>query len=521
MSEQSTRPVSTGEQQTPTVARLVVDEAFEVAPIDNRLFGSFVEHLGRCVYTGIYEPGHPSADEDGFRQDVIDLVKELGATTIRYPGGNFVSGYRWEDGVGPKGDRPKRLDLAWHSTETNEFGLHEMAKWLQKTGGNELMEAVNLGTRGLEDALDLLEYANVPAGTELSERRRANGAEEPFNIRMWCLGNEMDGPWQLGHKSAEDYGTLAASVAAGMRQIDPDLELVVCGSSGHDMPTFGEWEETVLEKLYDDVNFVSCHAYYYPQNGDIASFLASGVDMEGFIRDVTATIVATKAHVKSSHDVSISFDEWNVWYQQAEPSKVPEGIGKWPVAPRLLEDSYSAADAVVFGDLLITLLKNCDKVHSASLAQLVNVIAPIMTEPGGPAWRQTTFYPFSTTAQLAKGGTVLEPKLDSSTYHTEKYGDVPSIDSVAVRAADGSLAVFAVNRSQDAPTEFEISLPALKEFSQASAQTLHDDDLNAKNTLADKNRVTLQANTSVDFDKVARTVKVVLPPVSWTAVHIQ
>lgn len=256
------------EQQSNTASdssRLIVDDAFEVAPVNDRLFGSFVEHLGRCVYDGIYEPSHPEADEDGFRKDVIELVRELGATTIRYPGGNFVSGYRWEDGVGPKESRPRRLDLAWHSTETNQFGLHEMSQWLDKVGGNELMEAVNLGTRGLEEALDLLEYANVPSGTKLSDERRANGKENPFGIKMWCLGNEMDGPWQTGHKSAEDYGTLAASVAAGMRMIDPDVELVVCGSSSHMMDTFGKWEETVLEKAYDSVDFISCHAYYHPE----------------------------------------------------------------------------------------------------------------------------------------------------------------------------------------------------------------------------------------------------------------
>ena len=469
-------------QQDHLTARLVVDDDFEVAPVNNRLFGSFVEHLGRCVYTGIYEPDHPTADEHGFRKDVIDLVKELGATTIRYPGGNFVSGYRWEDGIGPKQERPRRLDLAWHSTETNEFGLHEMAEWLEATGGNELMEAVNLGTRGLQEALDLLEYANVPGGTELSERRRANGADKPFDIRMWCLGNEMDGPWQLGHKSAEDYGMLAASVAAGMRQIDPDVELVVCGSSAHGMPTFGKWEQTVLEKTYENVNFVSCHAYYQPffkEDGtrDMASFLASGVDMDGFIKDVAATIDATKAHLKSAHDVYISFDEWNVWYQGEEPSKTPEGIGNWPVAPRLLEDIYTAADAVVFGDLMITLLKNADRVRAASLAQLVNVIAPIMTEPGGPAWRQTTFHPFSVTARLAKGGTVLEPKLSAGTVDTPRYGEVDGVNAVAVRCADGSLAVFAVNRSLEATAEFEIRLPDGAQPATVEAQTLHDDDL--------------------------------------------
>ena len=512
------------DQQNHLSARLVVDNAFEVGAVCDRLFGSFVEHLGRCVYTGIYEPGHPTADEHGFRRDVIDLVRELGVTTVRYPGGNFVSGYRWEDGVGPKDERPRRLDLAWHSTETNEFGLHEMAAWLAATGGNELMEAVNLGTRGLEEALDLLEYANVPEGTELSERRRANGADEPLDIRMWCLGNEMDGPWQLGHKSAEDYGKLAASVAAGMRQIDPAVELVVCGSSSHDMPTFGAWEQTVLEKTYESVDFISCHAYYQPRRNedgayDMAGFLASGVDMDGFIKDVGAIIDATKARLKSEHDVFISFDEWNVWYQGEEPSKVPEGMGNWPVAPRLLEDVYSAADAVVFGDLLITLLKNANRVHAACFAQLVNVIAPIMTEPGGPAWRQTTFYPFSITARLAKGGTVLEPKLASDSVCTSRYGEVDGINAVAVRCADGTLAVFATNRSLRDSCEFEIKVPdtALA----IDATTLHDDDLFAANTLKDQERVVPHANGTATLDAASGTVRITLPPVSWTALHIR
>ena len=509
------------EQQEPLEAQLIVDNSFEVAPVNNRLFGSFAEHLGRCIYTGIYEPDHPTADEQGFRQDVIDLVQELGVTTIRYPGGNFVSGYRWEDGVGPKENRPRRIDTAWHSTETNEFGLHEMVHWLKKTGGNELMEAVNLGTRGLQEAMDLLEYANVPSGTALSDLRRENGDDEPFNIRMWCLGNEMDGPWQLGHKSAEDYGTLAASVAAGMRQIDPDLELVVCGSSSHGMPTFGKWEETVLEKTYDNVNFVSCHAYYHPENGDMASFLASGVDMDGFIKDVAATIDATKARLKSDHNVYISFDEWNVWYINDEPSKNPEGIGNWPVAPRLLEDVYSAADAVVFGDLLITLLKNSDRVRAASLAQLVNVIAPIMTEPGGDAWRQTTFYPFSLTARLAKGTTVLEPKLKSAKVTTPRYGDVDGVNAVAVRGEDGKLNVFAVNRSLNQDATLRIVLPETVGTPEVKVSTLHEDDINARNTKDDQTRVTLHTNTSAVFDEETRTLSVVLPEVSWSAIEIR
>ncbi|PLS31419.1 alpha-L-arabinofuranosidase [Bifidobacterium margollesii] len=513
---------SHGNDSNPTStahARLTVDSAFEVAPVNDRLFGSFVEHLGRCVYEGVYEPNHPTADENGFRQDVIDLVKELGVTTVRYPGGNFVSGYRWEDGVGPKENRPRRLDLAWHSTETNEFGLHEMAKWLEKTGGNELMEAVNLGMRGTQEALDLLEYANIPGGTELSERRRANGADEPFNIRMWCLGNEMDGDWQLGHLNAEDYAKKARMTALGMRQIDPDLELVACGSSSHEMPAFGEWEETVLTHTFDLIDFISCHAYYWPKNGDVTSFLASGADMDSFIKDVAAAIDATKARLKSDHEVYISFDEWNVWYQDSEPSKNPEGIGNWPEHPHLLEDIYSAADAMVFGDLLITLLKNADRVHAASLAQLVNVIAPIMTVTGGDAWRQTTFYPFSLTAKHAKGGTVLEPKLASDRHHTDKYGDVDTLNAVAVREADGSLAVFVANRSADQSGEFEIDLPDDASYTVVEAQTLHDDDPDARNTADDQNHVVPAVNDTAVLDAAAGTVKVSVPPISWTVLH--
>jgi alpha-N-arabinofuranosidase len=496
-------------------ARLVIDEHFVRAQVDDRLFGSFVEHLGRCVYTGLYEPGHPLADEEGFRRDVIDLVRELGVSTIRYPGGNFVSGYRWEDGIGE--NRPRRLDTAWHSTETNGFGLHEMVHWLRKVGGNELMEAVNLGTRGVQEALDLLEYANIPSGTELSERRRANGDADPFGIRMWCLGNEMDGPWQLGHRNAREYGRLAAMTAAAMKRVDPDVELVACGSSSHSMPTFGEWERIVLEEAFENIDFISCHAYYFPEDGDFASFLASGVDMDSFISDVSSLIDSVAAQKRSAHRIAISFDEWNVWYEKAEASRPPEGIGNWPVAPRLLEDSYSVMDAVVFGDLLITLLKNSDRVRSASLAQLVNVIAPIMTEPGGGAWRQTIFYPFAMTARFAKGATVFEPKLTSTHHDTDKYGSVETVDSVAVRGVDGGLTVFAVNRSPESLAKFTINLPE-GAGSHIHAYLLHDDDSSAANTLENPDRVKLHS-----FDVVRRDGDIVtmdLPPISWSAIHV-
>ncbi|NYF16984.1 alpha-N-arabinofuranosidase [Microbacterium sp. AK009] len=496
-------------------AHLTIDPHFTVGPIDRRLFGSFVEHLGRCVYDGIYEPGHPSADDEGFRADVIDLVRELGVSTIRYPGGNFVSGYRWEDGVGPREERPRRLDLAWHSTETNEIGLDEFASCMKKVDG-ELMYAVNLGTRGVLEALDVLEYANIRSGTRLSDQRAANGHPEPHDIRMWCLGNEMDGPWQLGYSTAENYARLAATTARAMRQIDPDLELVVCGSSGAGMPTFGEWERVVLEHTYDNVDYISCHAYYEPEGDDLASFLASGVDMDRFIDAVVATADHVKAIRRSEKTINISFDEWNVWYQSRynEVDKITD-VADWPVAPRLLEDRYTVLDAVVFGSLMISLIRHADRVTSASLAQLVNVIAPIMTEPGGPAWRQTTFYPFSLTAQLARG-VALELKLDSPTYTTVKFGEVPVVDAVATIDPDsGAVTVFAVNRSLTDDVTLDIDSAALAgSVSSATATSIFDDDIHAANTLEQPDRVRPKTNDSVTLGDGA--IAVTLPPCSWT-----
>ena len=499
-------------------ARLTIDPHFSVGAIDRRLFGGFVEHLGRHVYDGIYEPTHSSADADGFRQDVIELVKELGVSTIRYPGGNFVSGFKWEDSVGPVADRPRRLDLAWHSTETNEVGLHEFSDWLGKVG-SDLMLAVNLGTRGTAEALDLLEYSNIRGGTAFSQRRIDNGRTEPFGVNMWCLGNEMDGPWQLGHRSADDYGKLASQTAKAMRQIDPDLQLVVCGSSSAHMPTFGEWERVVLSHTYDDVDYISCHAYYEEKNGDLGSFLASSVDMDGCIESVVATADHVKAVNGSSKSINISFDEWNVWYiDRFHGVDKITGVDNWPVAPRLLEDAYSVADAVVFGSLMISLLKHADRVTSASLAQLVNVIAPIMTEPGGPAWRQTTFFPFATTSRLAQG-TALSVKLEAPTYETEVYGTVPLVDAVATHdAATGSSAVFLVNRSQDSDVTITIDIAALGSVGVLSAVTLSDADTSATNTLAEPERVGLTPNTSASLADGAVTIT--LPPVSWTAVEL-
>ncbi|MDQ0612795.1 alpha-N-arabinofuranosidase [Microbacterium sp. W4I4] len=497
-------------------ASITADPAFVVGPVRRRTFGAFVEHLGRCVYTGIHDPDHPSADEDGFRHDVIDLTRELGVSTVRYPGGNFVSGYRWEDGVGPVSERPARVDLAWHSTDPNLVGVDEFMRWATKAGVEPMM-AVNLGTRGVQEALDLLEYCNVPGGTELSDRRRANGAEEPHRIRMWCLGNEMDGPWQIGHKTAEEYARLAAETARAMRMMDPDLELVVCGSSGSKMPTFGAWEQTVLTEAYEHVDYISAHAYYWEQDGDLGSFLASAVDMDRFIDAVSATADGVRAARKDSRSIHISFDEWNVWYQNRAESRPPSG-DDWPVAPVLLEDRYNVADAVVVGNLLISLLRHTDRVHAASLAQLVNVIAPIMTEPGGRVWKQTIFHPFALTSQFAKGD-VLRLAIESPMVDTARFGEVTALDAVATYDDEsGDLVILATNRSATDELTLNVDLRGFSGLRLVEAITLSNPDHTWSATADDDSSVAPRDNGTARV--VDQHAGVELPPVSWTMLRL-
>ena len=445
-------------------ARVVLHPDFTVGTVDRRLFGSFVEHLGRAVYTGIYEPGHPAADEAGFRGDVAELTRELGVTVVRYPGGNFVSNYVWEDAVGPREHRLPFLDLAWRTIEPNDVGTDEFLQWAERTGVEPMM-AVNLGTRGVEAAAALVEYCNGVAGSRWADLRIANGRAEPYGVRLWCLGNEMDGPWQIGHKTADEYGRLAAQAGTAMRLVDPGIELVVCGSSGMGMETFGAWERTVLAHTYDLVDHISMHAYYEEVDGDRASFLASGTAMDRFIRRVVASADAIGAERRSDKTITISFDEWNVWYLVTRFT----GEANLPLqrdAPRIIEDVYSGLDAVVVGDLLITLLNHADRIPVACLAQLVNVIAPIMTEPGGDAWKQPTFHPFATTARLARG-TALDLRVEAPTSRTAQHGDAPLVTAAATweatvgeRTGDGALALFLTNRSAG-PIEVTVDHPGL------------------------------------------------------------
>lgn len=499
-------------------ASIVVDKDFRVGSIDHRIFGSFIEHLGRAVYGGIYEPGHPSADEDGFRIDVLDLVRELYVPIVRYPGGNFLSGYNWEDGVGPKDQRPVRLDQAWYTTETNQFGLNEFMAWCKKANTDPMM-AVNLGTRGIEEARQLVEYCNYPSGTALSDLRRSHGFADPYGVKVWCLGNEMDGPWQIGQKTAREYGRLAAEAGKAMKLVDPSIELVACGSSNPQMATYPDWEVEILDLTFDVADYISLHIYLRQSEDGLETFLAEGLQMDLFIRTVIGIADLTSARKRSNKQINISFDEWNVWYHSLPRDREIRETMPWAVAPPLVEDTYTLADAVVFGSMMITLLRHADRVRMACLAQLVNVIAPVMTETGGPTWRQTIFYPYLDVTRNARGD-VLDLRISGPTYPTEKFGDTPYVDAIAtIDEAAGELVLFAINRSLTESVPVQVDLRALPGYQVVEHRVLTDSNPGAANTATDPNRVTPIAGSGATVD--GKRLTVALPPLSWSMIRLR
>jgi alpha-N-arabinofuranosidase len=498
-------------------SRLILDREFVVAELDRRVFGALVEHVGRCVYTGLYEPGHPSADAQGLRGDVLALARELGVTIVRYPGGNFVSGYDWEDGVGPPAQRPRRLDLAWQSTESNQFGTNEFMAWC-RAAQVEPMLAVNLGTRGADAARRLVEYCNHPGGTELSQLRRAHGHAAPHDVRFWCLGNEMDAPWQIGRKPAGEYGRLAQETAKLMRQVSPGLLLTACGSSNRDLPSFGTWEYEVLDACFDEVDFLSVHAYFENPHQDSTEFLGNIDRMDAHIREVAAIADAVAARRRSRRRIMIAVDEWNIWYKArfGEHAHQPG----WPQAPRLIEEVYNFEDALAAGGALSVLMNNADRVQVACLAQLVNAIGAIRTEPGGPAWRQTIFHPFALAARHARGQ-VLRPVVHAPVRSGRSFPEMPCLVASATHdAASGATAIFALNRELAQEQELSVQLRGFAaQPSLSAALELHHPDLQACNTQAQPDAVAPRAHARVRVEEGG--LRAVLKPGSWNVFVLQ
>jgi alpha-N-arabinofuranosidase len=498
-----------------SVARIYIDPAQKIAPLDRKLFGSFVEHLGRSVYGGIYEPGSKLSDPaTGFRKDVLEEVRKLHVPIIRYPGGNFVSGYNWLDGVGPKDRRPTVLDRAWNTIEPNQFGTNEFIQWCRAVGAEPLF-GLNLGTGSAEMAVALVEYCNQEQGTKWSDLRRQHGIEKAHNVKWWCLGNEMDGGWQIGHMSAREYGLKARDCANQMRMVDPTVQLVACGSSGPLMATYLEWDREMLQECYDQVDGISLHCYYRNDAqetgaaGDTAKFLTFNLEMENQIAEVIGVCDYVCARKRSRKRLWLSFDEWNVWY------RARGGDGRRKVAPKLLEEPYNLEDALLVGGFLNSLMRSAQRVRIACLAQLVNVIAPITTSPDG-LFLQSIYYPYAWALQCARGD-VLDLAVDSPTYDVQGIAPVPYIDASATIDKGGPISLFILNRDLNKPRDVEIvwreGTPQRVQFSQVLTGT----DLKASNSFEKPKNVTPQA-FELGKTGAAKTVLQV-PARSYTAIQ--
>ena len=450
--------------------KVLCDKNFIVGEIDPRLFGSFAEHMGRVIYTGIYEPENSRSDEAGFRRDVLDAVKEMGVTTVRYPGGNFVSAYHWEDGVGPKEDRPRRLELAWKSIETNEFGTDEFIQWVKKAGVSPIF-TVNLGTRGIDEAIQYLEYCNFPGGTKYSEMRKSYGIKEPYGVKMWCLGNEMDGGWQIGHKTASEYGRLAAEAGKAMKTVHSDIEPIACGSSLSTMSTYPQWDMEVLEQTYEVIDYLALHQYYAGQEKGTEAFLAQTLDMEEYIKTIRSAAQVIKQKKRSAREIKFSVDEWGVWAGPGNTVNEEIAENPWQIAPSVSEQIYTMEDALLFAGMQMVILRNADVIKIACQSLITNVSSCIMTEKGGGLWRQTIYYPFYYFANYAHG-VVLKNVLLGETYRCEEFEEVPYLDILAVWNEDKrEIALFMVNRCEGESMKCDIHLQGfgLKEIRMSKA----------------------------------------------------
>jgi len=479
-------------KSTDTIARVYIDSRRMISPIDRNVWGSFLEVLGRAIYEGIYDPGNKLSDANGFRKDVMNEIHQLGVPIIRYPGGNFVSGYNWLNGIGPKENRPRELDKAWNSINSNQFGTDEFMAWCKLVGTEPLM-GLNLGTGTPEEAAALVEYCNVEKGTKWSDLRRKNGIASPYNVKRWCLGNEMDGPWQIGHMSAVEYGMKAADAARQMRYVDPSLQLIACGSSGPFMPTYLEWDREVLEQCYDRVDGLSLHRYFEntaeSTGGDSAKFVAMNLTMDRQIAETVAVCDLVRGHKRSPKKLWLSFDEWNVWYRARSGDAVD---GHKTEAPHLLEEVYNLEDALLVGGLVNTLMRNADRVKLACLAQLVNVIAPITTNKDG-LFRHTIYYPYAWALQYARGA-ALSVLVESPTYDVQGLDQVPYLDVAgAVDRESGKVALFVLNRDLAKPHPVEITWEDKSPSSVASSWVITGDDLKASNGFENPKRVAPQA----------------------------
>lgn len=491
-------------------AKVLIDTNRTISEISPLLFGGFIEHMGRCVYEGIYDPASPLADKDGMRTDVLDALREQKYTVMRYPGGNMLSGYNWLDGVGPKNQRPRRRELAWQSIETNQFGTNEFMDFCRKTNIAPMM-GVNMGTGTIQGAADLVEYCNAPIGSYYADLRASHGYTDPHKVEYWCVGNEMDGPWQIGHLEAAEYGRKALEAAKMMKWQDPSIKTVLCGSSNDKMPTYPEWDRVSLEIAWEKVDYHSIHYYAGNWDGDTGSYLALPIDLENYVDTVASTLRYVKAKNRSKHDVYLSWDEWQVWYKDRT------GRGNWTEAPHLSEEIYNLEDALLVAQWLNVFLRKSDVVKVACVAQIVNIISWLQTRTDG-LLKQSSFYPFMLVSNLAKGSAI-DLAVTAPTYETKKYGAVPSLDvSASYDAATGKQAIFIVNRSQTESIVTDLVWQTAAPQGISEAWQMAGSDPKAVNSWENPNNITAQKIAAPKISDGKATLN--LPPLSFTALSV-
>ncbi len=491
-------------------ATVYIDTNRVISAISPLLFSGFAEHMGRCIYGGIYDPASPHADEHGLRRDVLAALRDLNLRAVRYPGGNFLSGYHWEDGIGPRDQRPRRRDLAWKSIETNQFGTDEFLHFCRELNAEPIL-AVNMGTGTIQDAANLVEYCNAPAGTLYGDRRARNGHADPYGVKYWCVGNEMDGHWQIGQLSADDYGRKALEAAKMMRWHDSSIETVLCGSSSARMPTYPDWDRITLEIAWEHVNYHSMHYYATNFNDDTASYLALSADFEQAVDNLTGVLRYVKAKTHSKHDVYLAWDEWNVWYKDRS------GDGNWTEAPRLSEEVYNLEDALVVAQWMNVFLRKADVLKIACLAQIVNVISPITTTRDG-LLKQATYYPVMLFGRMAAGN-ALDVAVKAPLVETREFGAMPVLDVAASHDVEaGTSAVFIVNRNQTDSVTVDLCWQALTPTRVTAAYQLAGTDPKAVNSFEHPDCITARPITIQEPSDGTGTLQ--LPPLSFTAIEV-
>jgi alpha-L-arabinofuranosidase len=487
-------------------ARIYVDTNRTIGDISPFLFGGFAEHMGRCIYGGIYDPASPHADERGLRRDVLAALREANYRIMRYPGGNFLSGYHWMDGVGPRTERPRRRDLAWKSIESNQFGVNEFIEFCRQINTVPML-GVNMGTGSIEEAAGLVEYCNGGAGSALADLRIAHGHQEPHNVQYWCVGNEMDGPWQIGHLDAAEYGLKAREAAKMMKWHDPGIKLILCGSSSNSMATYPEWDRVTLETCWEHVDYLSMHRYVGNPDNDTASYLGLTDDLEGQIDTLSGAMRYVKAKLRSNRDVYLSWDEWNVWY------KARNMDGQWTEAPHLIEEVYNLEDSLLVAEWLSLFLRKCDVLKIACIAQIVNIIAPLLTTTD-KLLKQSTFYPLVLFSRYASG-VALDIMVQSPAYPTKRFGDLPALyASGSYDASTGKGAIFLVNRSQTEAIPAHIIWQSAAPGQISNVYQLAGDDPKAANSFDAPNVIVAKRLPALSVRD--HEIELVLPPLSFT-----